>query len=264
MKKTVLLLTIVIVAYLSGKAQNLHEATVLGVVSIGNKDIATINELSTGYLYKTTLYQQGLLIANELVNLDFNNNQNEEQAKVVKPNLNQTIFAFKETNNEPNNNSGLVNPYEFVGVNHNLVLEAVGQDSHFPDITPEVMYGIIQEVIKEKTGSTALLSFIEVQDNTKLILNIDFTQINRSVTSAILGNHSLTTKQVQLLDNLFDKIITAPNTTSITNSIKGLENSLAVRNDLTNDEKIIVFIAYSVARNSGIFWEEASTNTSNP
>ena len=80
----------------------------------------------------------------------------------------------------------------------------------------------------------------------------------------VLIDHNLTAKQVQLLDNLFNRIISAPNATALSSKIKGLEKSLAVRNDLTDDEKIVLFISHSVARNSNIFWEDATTNESNP
>jgi hypothetical protein len=264
MKKTVLLLTIVIGAYLNGVAQDSHEAKVLGVLSLSNKDYASIIDLETGDLYKTATYQKGKLVSNEVVTLDFTNNPNDEKAKVVKSNLNQNIFAFKEANDEATNNSELNNPYEFVGVNHNLALEAIGQSPKFPEITKGEGYNIIQQVIKERTGEEAPLSLEEVESSLKHLVNIDYTEINGSVTSVVLIDHNLTAKQVQLLDNLFNRIISAPNATALSSKIKGLEKSLAVRNDLTDDEKIVLFISHSVARNSNIFWEDATTNESNP
>lgn len=111
-------------------AQNMHNAKVKGIISIGSKDVATINDLNTGFLYKTAMYAKDLLVTNEIIQLDFNNNDNEKQAKVVKPNLNANIMAFKETsppiqtgNNNPAEFQG--NLYEFIGLNHNIGLDYV-------------------------------------------------------------------------------------------------------------------------------------------
>ena len=97
MKHLKLIITIGFLShFLLSHSQIIHKSQVVGVINIGQSDVASILDIETGELYKTIKYQSGLLIIGEDVELDFlNNNSNAEQGKVIKPNLNNTIMAFR-------------------------------------------------------------------------------------------------------------------------------------------------------------------------
>ncbi|MCB9360687.1 MAG: hypothetical protein H6587_03540 [Flavobacteriales bacterium] len=79
-------------------AQELHDAKVNGIVRVGNNFIASITDLTTNNVYKTTLFEKGLLVSNEGVLIDFSNDPTLITGKIVKTGLNVTIFAFLSTN----------------------------------------------------------------------------------------------------------------------------------------------------------------------
>lgn len=87
-----------VLMFFVGQSQNLHSARVMGVISVGQKDYAVISDLTSSEVYKTALYDQGTLNIDEDVQLDILPAQDENKAKVVKANLNKTIFGFKQTN----------------------------------------------------------------------------------------------------------------------------------------------------------------------
>jgi hypothetical protein len=82
--------------------QTIHDAKVQGIISIGSNDIASILDLNTGDRYKTTRYEKGLLTQYEDVQLEVGINENE--AKIIKPNLNANIMAFKKEKQRPATN----------------------------------------------------------------------------------------------------------------------------------------------------------------
>lgn len=100
MKKIKLLITLSLVVFMSGIsiAQELHNAKVNGVVKIGNNYIASITDLTTKTIYKTALYEKGLLTSNEDVQLDFTSDPTLITGKIVKTSLTVNIFAFLTTN----------------------------------------------------------------------------------------------------------------------------------------------------------------------
>ncbi|MCB9335808.1 MAG: hypothetical protein H6586_06640 [Flavobacteriales bacterium] len=75
-------------------AQELHDAKVNGIVKIGNKYIASVTDLTTNNVYKTSLFEKDLLISNEDVQLDFTSNPTAITGKIIKTGLNVNIFAF--------------------------------------------------------------------------------------------------------------------------------------------------------------------------
>ena len=97
MKKTKLFFTIAtLFTFFVAHSQNMHNAKVMGIITIGQKDVAIINDLETGEVFKTVSYNQGLLITDEDIQLDFPNPESENKAKIVKANLSKIIFCFKE------------------------------------------------------------------------------------------------------------------------------------------------------------------------
>ncbi len=95
-------------------AQNLHNAKVLGIVNIGNNDVASIINLETDILYKTSAYSQGVLISNQDIQLEFNDN--EESIKVLHSSS-ENILAFEELEeNQDDNPINENNALKFDGV----------------------------------------------------------------------------------------------------------------------------------------------------
>lgn len=75
--------------YLPSNQNNLHEATVLGSVNIGNKEITSVVDVVTGCMHKSNLHTKNLFIAGENVSIDMTNNE------IIKPNLPERVFVDK-------------------------------------------------------------------------------------------------------------------------------------------------------------------------
>ncbi len=97
MKRIKLLLTFSLtLSVLLGFSQNIHDSKVMGIIPIGQKDIAVVLDETTGELYKSSPYDRDLLSIDEEIELEFNNPNKPNKANVKKPNLNKTIVCFKE------------------------------------------------------------------------------------------------------------------------------------------------------------------------
>ncbi|MCC7332528.1 MAG: hypothetical protein IT232_07970 [Flavobacteriales bacterium] len=97
MKKVKFIFTLgFVLTFFVSQSQSTHSAKVLGVINVGQKDYAVINDLATGEIYKTVLYDQNLLNLDEDLLLDILPSQDENKAKVIKMNLGRIIFAFKQ------------------------------------------------------------------------------------------------------------------------------------------------------------------------
>lgn len=104
MKKLNLLITlslIMMINNISLAQGNSHNAKIIGIISIGGNDVASINDTETGILYKTALYPSGKLSSNQDVQLVFLNNQDNQQADVVHSSS-EIITAFKKIDNGEN------------------------------------------------------------------------------------------------------------------------------------------------------------------
>jgi hypothetical protein len=98
---SIITLMVIILITNASIAQTIHDAKVQGIISIGSNDIASILDLNTGDRYKTTSYEKGLLTQHEDIQLEVGINENEKQAKIIKPNLNANIMAFKKEKQSP-------------------------------------------------------------------------------------------------------------------------------------------------------------------
>lgn len=124
MKKIKLLISLSLITLMStvSIAQNMHNAKIEGIISVGSQDVAIINDLTTGDVYKSSIYTKDLLITNEEIQLEININGNEEQAKIIKPNLNANIIAFKQKSKLVIEVNAL-NPFDYMGKIHNIMVD---------------------------------------------------------------------------------------------------------------------------------------------
>ncbi|PCJ22834.1 MAG: hypothetical protein COA97_12900 [Flavobacteriales bacterium] len=72
---------------------NLHDAKILGSISIGNKEITSVLDETTGCTHKSNLHAKNLFVVGESVKLDMESNPN--QPKIIKPNLPEVVFVDK-------------------------------------------------------------------------------------------------------------------------------------------------------------------------
>jgi hypothetical protein len=112
MKKIKLLITVggILIAS-AGIAQNLHSATVKGVIEIGTNDIAIIYDEVTQETYKSAAYAEGLLLTDETINIDI---ETISKARVCKSGVGANIYCFKEDRE-------LINPKK-IAEQHNVYL----------------------------------------------------------------------------------------------------------------------------------------------
>ena len=160
----------------------------------------------------------------------------------------------------------VINPFEFVGVVHNISLKRIGNHPNFPNLSNQDAFNIIQAVSAEKFKLPAPITLTKVEaiKNSVIINNPGAIDIDFSLINELHSQGEISSKQAQLLNILAAKIETMPNPTALDNTIRGLEHSLSARKDITNLEKRPIYIAYSIAKNSNSFWETASREVSNP
>ena len=71
-------------------------------------------------------------------------------------------------------------------------------------------------------------------------------------------------KQTQVLNVMFQQIVTAQTSSQLVSMMQGFEHGLAARTDITNADKELIFLASSLAKRSAPFWEDAQFNSENP
>jgi len=253
MKKIKLLLTLSLIVIMSGIsiAQELHNAKVLGIVNLSSQDFATIIDLTANDVYKTALYGQELLIIDEDIQLSFTSGS----VQVVKAGLTENIFAFQE---EQTNLA--TNPYEMVGINHNILLDVIGYDQGFPSLNFEDMYNIIQV----ETNNSIEITSDELETLLKPILSDNFSDIEYTVDNLLKEGNTLNERDVEVLTELLTNIKGSENYDDVMNKISTIENSISADVTLSEEGKTMLFIATSIARHSSTYWEEASLSSSHP
>lgn len=97
MKKSYVQLTIMMLVSLSSFGQNSNtamEATVKGVITEGDKNIAVVFNAKTFDTYMSETYSNDLLKVGELVNLEFV--EGVEKVRMLKPGLQKQLFCYKK------------------------------------------------------------------------------------------------------------------------------------------------------------------------
>ncbi len=97
--KKLLTLVLTTTAFGAFSQTNLHDAKILGSISIGNQEITSVLDETTGCNHKSTLHTKNLFIVGENVKLDIKENGN--QSKIIKPNLPEIVFVDKCNGGNP-------------------------------------------------------------------------------------------------------------------------------------------------------------------
>ena len=211
MKKIKILMTMSLIVIMSGisTAQNLHNATVNGIVNIGNNDIASITDIVTGTLYKSSAHSQGILSANQSVQLEFNNSN----IKVLHGSP-EIILAFLEDSitSDTTDISDIENISEYIGVQHNdgldyvydkLVIDA-SNGADFSD------FNLLINLIKQHTLSFILLEYPHANSVTTADL------INNTTYLSILRNFNVgkrnRSRDCSIANSSIDNTNTCPST----------------------------------------------------
>lgn len=79
---------------------NLHNAKIQGSITIGNQEMTSVLDETTGCVHKSTLHTKNLFVVGESIKLDIKNNN--QQSKIIKPNLPENVFVDKcKEQNDP-------------------------------------------------------------------------------------------------------------------------------------------------------------------
>ncbi len=93
-------------------AQNiLHDAKIIGSVDVGNKQITSVLDETTGCSHKSTLHTKNLFVAGESVKIDIKDG-NGNESEIIKPNLPEVVFIDKCHIGNPQNDFQMT-PVEF-------------------------------------------------------------------------------------------------------------------------------------------------------
>ena len=128
MKQVKMLIAVVAMAIgisFNANAQNtLHDAKVVGSFDLGNKEVTAIQDEVTGCTHKSEPHTKGLFQPNDNVKLDFG--KNKQMAEIIKPMLPEPVFA----NRKCGELNDVQNPYDYVGIFHNLIVNSVIDNSY--------------------------------------------------------------------------------------------------------------------------------------
>lgn len=148
------------------------------------------------------------------------------------------------------------NPYELAGQSHNRYLDIISTEPQFPKHTREELYSTISVLAAKDFPGTEKISFKDLEG----VFNTDLTQACRQMQSKQL----LTEKQHQSLLQLA-QIFESPNSNrqTIITRIEALEKNTISRNDMAENDKVLILGSTATARYSVEYWHEAYTNRSN-
>ena len=261
MKKIKLLLGFAaIFVALIGNSQNIHNAKIIAIMELGQKDYAIVSDEQNQEIYKTAIYDRDMLIINESIDLEV---LTDKKAKVIKPNINANIMAFKKHNGGNQlilNPSNKNNPYDFVGYYHNDLLDHlhknIQEDDNF--LTNNIkIYNLAleyivlnQSIINDFDASANCTGSIDVKEgnNFKMAINSDAVVTNIEAVQALL------------FDNRGQN---SNNKQSAIDNVISYENSVVVNTNLTRLEKQQILQQSAVLKYSTVYWDEFNGSSSN-
>ncbi|MDT8413521.1 MAG: bacteriocin fulvocin C-related protein [Vicingaceae bacterium] len=98
--KKILILILIILSFRAFAQNDLDDAKIIGSITIGNKEVTSVLNETTGCSHKSNLHTKNLFVVGESVKLDMKSNPN--QPRIVKPNLPEVVYVDKCPNeNDP-------------------------------------------------------------------------------------------------------------------------------------------------------------------
>ncbi len=158
--------------------------------------------------------------------------------------------------------SSVINPYDRVGIIHNQVLIAVAEMPNFPNVEEEVMgnfmLSYMDSIGYNNTGY--YLSYFN-----SMFDNIDDKQNLSNLAIELFKNNEISEIQLYYLQKLDTIISSNIKYNDLFNSnITEIELVFSKDNRISDEDKIGIWGAFSVARYSWNLWNDARLNTKNP
>lgn len=199
---------------------NLHEAKIIGSVTIGNKEVTSILDEFTGCSHKSTLHTKNLFVAGEQVKIDMN------KMKVIKPNLPENVFVDRCKDGDNKDNQDPYSPNNYMDSYGAIIREAIIETNNMNKV---------HMIDKEDFTKEQLW-----KDNYLLLVTEKFNNIpQQNISSYILGNFGTT------LFNTYVDNIKVDNRTAIISISKEYENIVLSSSSLTKDEQTILLALIS-------------------
>ena len=216
---------------------------------IGKQEVTTIEDKLTGCIHKSELHAKDLFQQNESIKLNFNSDL--QMGEIIKPNLPEVVYVNRKCGTlSPKN----VNPYEWVGIEHNNLLDIIGNNvADVNNITISETYYILQL----EYPSTLTLT------QTESIFNEINQNIEKNIADYYYKQGLITIKESLEYNKLAKIIKSEQNIKSLITTLLKYESSIIQRNDLTIEEGAHILRASAVARYSSEYWNNAINNPNN-
>jgi hypothetical protein len=246
LKMSIIIAAMVIGVSFNTNAQNtLHEAKVVGSFDLGNKEVTAIQDEVTGCVHKSEPHTKGLFQPNDNVKLDFGGNN--QMAEIIKLTLPEQVYADRKCNGAAT--IEIQNPYDYVGILHNLILNTVIDNSYdnsldlFNDVVDS--YNSLRDNFNLGESS---VNYKETNDYVNDVLAKEFDYMPE-----LLSNFS--NKEKEILNNIFDAGLKSSSLEVFEYRINAVLRMISNRKDISETNKIPLYIAQSVANHSVHLWE---------
>lgn len=225
----------------------MHLGTVTGIMSVGEKEYIFVSDNETGCSHKSDVHPKGYFTANESVYLDFSSDK--QMIPIVKENLRDRVYA----NRNCARNAAEVNPYEWVGVQHNELLDLVAQKLDVNNMKFEEYYKLIAERQRmEMSVEQAQKIFAEVQ------------AVKVDGVADLYYDRGLISKDVRNNINTIMSIIkSSASYETVNNNLKKFESTIIKSSSISESDKLLILGSAATARHSSEYWNRALTNESN-
>lgn len=156
----------------------------------------------------------------------------------------------------------MTNPYDIIGQEHNEVINAIGLIQDFPFISEDEMGNYMLAYLDEMGIQDSLhnLAFYN-----SLYDSMDENQTLSDLSIQLLNDSKINEEQLYYLEKI-DTIIFngADDNDNLNLKIDDLESSVLENSNLSDEEKLILWGALSIARYSANYWYDALNNSENP
>ncbi len=153
------------------------------------------------------------------------------------------------------------NPYEYVGQQHNLGLDAIAATPGFENLTEEEAHNIATQSIEQNMGMDLDLNYEEVA-----VIYEDMTQEQPLVVSTqmLLDDDVISVNAYNKLLELQEIIDMSEGPEQLGNAIINLENDILQDDSFSEIDLKTVLGSTSMARHSFCYWMTASMDTASP
>ncbi len=166
-----------------------------------------------------------------------------------------------QNNLNQNSKVGSVNPFNKIGERHNDILYAIGQMPNFPNTSWKEEY----EYMLTYLESIGVHSENQWPYYDSLAQNFNDKQSISELSQEFLDKKMINGVQYEYLDKLNNIIVLYIEDNKLYNlKIDQIETAFSSENRISDEDKFIIWGAFSTARYSANFWHDARVNINNP